>query len=893
MSTEDLLRQYQGHIVPQTYNAGFVALSYVVSLVGAASTLELINRRTHFMGIFNHLLLVSSAITMGGISIWCMHFIGNRAIDLANGERELQVAYSSGFTAISFFVPIIVLLAAFVAVGTNDAVSWWRILIGGVLCGAAVCGMHYLGNRSIQNYVCTYNPAFVVGAAIIAVVASIIALSTFFIFRAVWANSWWKRTVSAFILAGAVSGMHWCAAVGTRYRLVNIKTETNEPSRSATVIVVICLSLGACFILAGSAIFRTRNMRKSALRAQQITLGAAVFDKHGRILVDPDGFVPSAAVTDSFLEKNAKERFGNDHPLFHWMFQASRNWSGISSLLAGMRHHLLLLPRSGRDHDAGAGIQLSNEHGEIIDNYDIIFRELFCLAAMTLAERLNEDITSVGFLWDEILSTGAFYERPQARMRKSSRNPGKPEKEEDNRSDEDQSGIDMSEKGLPSWQQGYGRGSLMFLVRRVETDRDADRLTSAGYRFAELHQVSDSIRTNMQIRSPDFESTLRSMATFSTQETRVSSGVHLGFFAVRARVDNSRGFEVLVRKGARNLLPSVGLQLETVQRWHVDFLRQLEGMPVSSVVPQLFDADIAPESPRAEAFARQLGEAIRTLRNSIKDPLFEDAVLSSTIVRLPCHDDQGQAETAMITLQLVVPIHSVLSTPDFEFVSLGVLKMHQVSEQYHQAFTRGVHQEFGPIVKSVIPPEDFSREGHSRLASLVWPFRRSKTVAAIRMNDKSMATVARRRVSSDSARSSSTINLCPPGSGMRAQSVDTVDESGMYPSSDDSRVSPPSYGGILVFQEVTVNIEKGDLGSGERQYPGTSESQEAIVAEGTHGSRNRSSVVGIELQPMGRVVTDVHVGAQVSSNVEVHSGDMSSVLTFVDILFAESVKRHH
>lgn len=151
------------------------------------------------------------------------------------------MAYSSGFTAISFFVPILVLLAAFVAVGTNDAVSWWRILIGGVLCGAAVCGMHYLGNKSIENYVCTYNPAFVVGAAIIAVVASIIALSMFFMFRAIWANSWWKRTVSAFILAGAVSGMHWCAAVGTRYRLVNIKAETNEPSRSATVIVVICL----------------------------------------------------------------------------------------------------------------------------------------------------------------------------------------------------------------------------------------------------------------------------------------------------------------------------------------------------------------------------------------------------------------------------------------------------------------------------------------------------------------------------------------------------------------------------------------------------------------------------------------------------------------------------
>lgn len=44
-------------------------------------------------------------------------------------------------------------------------------------------------------------------------------------------------------------------------------------------------------------------MKKSALQAQQITLGVAIFDKHGRILVDPDGLMPSVAITDSFLEK--------------------------------------------------------------------------------------------------------------------------------------------------------------------------------------------------------------------------------------------------------------------------------------------------------------------------------------------------------------------------------------------------------------------------------------------------------------------------------------------------------------------------------------------------------------------------------------------------------------
>lgn len=54
MATPDqLLQQWQGKIVPLSFNAGFVTLSYIVSLIGAASTLELINRRTAIKGIFN------------------------------------------------------------------------------------------------------------------------------------------------------------------------------------------------------------------------------------------------------------------------------------------------------------------------------------------------------------------------------------------------------------------------------------------------------------------------------------------------------------------------------------------------------------------------------------------------------------------------------------------------------------------------------------------------------------------------------------------------------------------------------------------------------------------------------------------------------------------------
>jgi NO-binding membrane sensor protein with MHYT domain len=168
------------------------------------------------------------------------HFIGNRAIQMGDGKQGLQIVFSEGVTALSFFVPILVLMLAFVAIGTNAVVSWWRISAGGVLCGSGVCGMHYLGNASIENYHCEYEPANVAGSALIAVTASTVALSMFFVFRAMWANAWWKRTLSGLVMAGAVSGMHWCAAIGTRYRLVRVMLR-EEAAQNTTLIVVICL----------------------------------------------------------------------------------------------------------------------------------------------------------------------------------------------------------------------------------------------------------------------------------------------------------------------------------------------------------------------------------------------------------------------------------------------------------------------------------------------------------------------------------------------------------------------------------------------------------------------------------------------------------------------------
>lgn len=181
---------------------------------------------------------------MGGIGIWCMHYIGNRAIALTTAPQgsTSHISYSSGFTAVSFFLPISVLLLAFYLLGLTDRPHLLSVVVlAGALTGVAICGMHYVGQQGIENFDCHYRAAYVAGAATIAIIASILALSLFFLFQAWWTDTGWKRSLCATLLAAAVSGMHWTATVGTSYS----PKARQQPSKglSPKAVVIVCTIL--------------------------------------------------------------------------------------------------------------------------------------------------------------------------------------------------------------------------------------------------------------------------------------------------------------------------------------------------------------------------------------------------------------------------------------------------------------------------------------------------------------------------------------------------------------------------------------------------------------------------------------------------------------------------
>lgn len=183
---------------------------------------------------------------MGAVAIWSMHYIGNRAITMLQGQRDLQIEYSPGFTAGSFFLAIGVVALAFYFFNVSHSVNFTGTVVGGLLTGAAVCGMHYMGQGGITNYQVSYDYKYVLGSAIIAVAATTISLGIFFYLKSIWTNSWVKRVLCASVLAVAVSGMHWVATVGTTYRYRTIDHGIGGLGRQTTVIIVLCLVNYTC-----------------------------------------------------------------------------------------------------------------------------------------------------------------------------------------------------------------------------------------------------------------------------------------------------------------------------------------------------------------------------------------------------------------------------------------------------------------------------------------------------------------------------------------------------------------------------------------------------------------------------------------------------------------------
>ena len=177
-----------------------MCLSYLVSVLGSFTALQLaIAIPQASTGRQRWAAIASAGAAMGGGAIWAMHFIAMLAC-----RMDLQVSYDLGITALSAGIGIASCMLGLAVAGTG-VFHWAKLAIAGTCMGLGVTGMHYTGMAAMRMAAHTqYDVSLVVASALIAVIASTVALWLAFNLRGVW-----QMLGSALVMGVAVCGMHY------------------------------------------------------------------------------------------------------------------------------------------------------------------------------------------------------------------------------------------------------------------------------------------------------------------------------------------------------------------------------------------------------------------------------------------------------------------------------------------------------------------------------------------------------------------------------------------------------------------------------------------------------------------------------------------------------------
>jgi NO-binding membrane sensor protein with MHYT domain len=223
------------------YDPILVIISVLVSIVGAYACFDLVIRIPRNDYSVSRKLLIGAAFAIGG-SIWAMHFIAMLAVKL-----PVEIRYDVLTTIISGLVSVFMTAVALLIVSTASY-SLTRILVAGIIMGAGISSMHYVGMSAIRgNCGLSYSPIWVFLSVIIGMLASSASLWT-----AMKLHGVWRRLVAALVMGISISGMHYSAMLGTSFLPVDKALEFSQP-----ILSPFSLGLGTAittFIILGGAL---------------------------------------------------------------------------------------------------------------------------------------------------------------------------------------------------------------------------------------------------------------------------------------------------------------------------------------------------------------------------------------------------------------------------------------------------------------------------------------------------------------------------------------------------------------------------------------------------------------------------------------------------------------
>jgi NO-binding membrane sensor protein with MHYT domain len=214
-------------------------LAFLTSAVGAtiglACTLQVRNASSSAV---RYAWLTLAALSIGGVGIWLMHFLGM----LGFSTPGMPVRYDVFRTLLSAVLSVAAVFAGLVIFGVQERFATWRLAVAGVVTGLAISLMHYTGMWAVNvRGSISFNPGLVVLSVLIGVLAATAAL-----WFTVAVETLRLRMIAGVVMGIASTGMHYVGMSAVR---VHVDASAPDPAG-----VEVFSFLFPVFILAAAAL---------------------------------------------------------------------------------------------------------------------------------------------------------------------------------------------------------------------------------------------------------------------------------------------------------------------------------------------------------------------------------------------------------------------------------------------------------------------------------------------------------------------------------------------------------------------------------------------------------------------------------------------------------------
>jgi diguanylate cyclase len=256
--------------LPSSYDPWVVTASLLIASFASYVALDLAKRvrtqdRSVALGWW-----AGGSIAMG-TGIWCMHFVGMLAFSL-----PIALGYARALTFASWVAGVAVSAVA-LYVASRGSLRW-RTLAGGALAmGAGICAMHYTGMAALDMVPgIVWDPLLIAASALIAVIASAVALLIFFWLRTVSARlGLLCQVLAALVMGVAICGMHYTGMAAASFPVGAICLSADALAGNSLGVLVAVSSLALLALTLFTSTLDARMQSRTARLAGSLKVANA------------------------------------------------------------------------------------------------------------------------------------------------------------------------------------------------------------------------------------------------------------------------------------------------------------------------------------------------------------------------------------------------------------------------------------------------------------------------------------------------------------------------------------------------------------------------------------------------------------------------------------------